>query len=51
MGEFMQDMIPKLQARQLIYQEHIYKGVEKTPEAFVGLFKSQNFGKVIIEPN
>ncbi|OUM65651.1 hypothetical protein PIROE2DRAFT_50998 [Piromyces sp. E2] len=50
MGEFMQDMIPKLQARQLIYQEHIYKGVEKTPEAFAGLFKSQNFGKVIIEP-
>jgi len=49
-GEFMQDMIPKAQAGQLIYKEHIYKGVEKAPEAFVGLFNSANFGKVIVEP-
>jgi len=51
MGEFMQDMIPKVQAGQLIYKEDIYKGVEKTPEAFIGLFNSKNFGKVVIEPN
>jgi len=50
MGEFMQDMIPKLKAGQLIYKEDIVKGVENTPEAFVGLFNSKNFGKVVIEP-
>jgi len=50
MGEFMQDMIPKMQQGKLIYKEHIYKGVEKTPEAFLGLFNSENFGKVVIEP-
>jgi len=51
MGEFMQDIIPKVQAGKIIYKEHIYKGVEKAPEAFIGLFNSANFGKVIIEPN
>jgi len=50
MGEFMQDMIPKLQAGQLIYKEDIYEGVEKAPEAFIGLFNSSNFGKTILIP-
>jgi len=50
MGEFMQDMIPKLEARQLIYKEDIYEGVEKAPEAFIGLFNSSNFGKVVLVP-
>jgi len=51
MGEFMQDMIPKLMAGQLIYKEDIRKGVEQTPKAFIDLFYSRNFGKIIIEPN
>ncbi|ORX45626.1 putative zinc-binding dehydrogenase [Piromyces finnis] len=50
MGEFMQDMIPMVQSGKLIYKEDVYKGVEKTPEAFIGLFNSKNFGKVVIEP-
>ncbi|ORX86471.1 zinc-binding dehydrogenase family protein [Anaeromyces robustus] len=50
MGEFMQDMIPKLEKGQIIYKEDIYEGVEKAPEAFIGLFNSNNFGKVVIVP-
>lgn len=30
-------------------RETIFDGFEKTPEAFIGLFTGQNFGKMIVK--
>lgn len=46
--EFLKDMLQHKD--KIVYKEHIYKGVEKAPEAFIGMFKSENFGKIIVEP-
>ncbi len=30
------------------WRETIYDGIERAPEAFIGLFKGENFGKMLV---
>jgi NADPH:quinone reductase len=34
---------------RLKYRENIHKGFEQLPQAFIGLFKSENFGRQVVE--
>jgi len=34
---------------KLTWQETIYQGIEKTPQAFLSLFTGQNFGKMLVK--
>ncbi len=34
---------------KLTYKESIVEGLDKTPEAFLGLFKGENIGKQIVK--
>jgi NADPH-dependent curcumin reductase CurA len=36
-------------AGKLKYFEHITKGFENAPKAFVGMYKGENFGKAIVQ--
>ncbi len=46
---FLKEVAPLIKSGEIKYKEHIVQGIEKAPEAFCGLLKGQNFGKVVIE--
>jgi len=37
-----------LREGQLKYREDIVEGLERAPEAFIGLLQGQNFGKLLV---
>ena len=47
-GQFLADVAPLLGAGKIKFRESVYEGLEKAPEAFIGLFKGDNFGKAVI---
>jgi NADPH-dependent curcumin reductase CurA len=47
--EFLEMAAPLFAAGKLVYQEDVVVGLENAPEAFIGLLKGQNFGKLIIK--
>ncbi|XP_062582651.1 prostaglandin reductase 1-like [Saccostrea cucullata] len=42
-------MLQWIKEGKIKYKEHITKGFEKMPEAFMGLFEGSNFGKAIVK--
>ena len=48
MGEFHRDMASWLHSGAVKSRETIVDGLEKTPEAFLGLFEGQNVGKMLV---
>jgi len=48
-AEFIHDVSQWLEAGKLKYKEDIVKGLEAAPDAFMGLFQGQNFGKLIVQ--
>jgi NADPH-dependent curcumin reductase CurA len=46
---FIEDMGKWLAAGKLKYREDITKGLENAPQAFMGLFKGSNFGKLLVQ--
>lgn len=46
---FIGDMAGWLAAGKLKYKEHRIDGLENAPEAFLGLFKGANFGKLVVK--
>ena len=48
MGDFMRDMAGWIKAGKMTWRETIRDGVENAPEAFIGLFKGENFGKMLV---
>ncbi|KAI8926067.1 hypothetical protein BC831DRAFT_458329 [Entophlyctis helioformis] len=51
MREFTKAVGTWIAEGKLSYREHVVEGIENTPDAFVGLFKGENTGKVIIKVN
>lgn len=48
-AEGVTQMAKWLKEGKLKYKESVAKGLEKTPEAFLGLFKGENIGKQIVQ--
>ena len=46
--EFYQEMVPLVQNGKVAYDETVYSGFDKIPEAFAGLFLGHNTGKAVI---
>lgn len=46
--DFVRDMSEWISSGQLKYRETIFEGIEKMPEAFIGLFTGLNTGKMIV---
>ncbi|GJL94518.1 MAG: NADP-dependent oxidoreductase [Hyphococcus sp.] len=46
--EFAMEVAPLLAAGKVKFQESKYDGIDKAPEAFIGLFKGENFGKAVV---
>ncbi len=46
--EFATEVAPMLAAGKIIYKETKYEGLEQAPDAFIGLFKGENFGKAVV---
>jgi hypothetical protein len=45
---FTRDMLAWLGDGQLKYKEHVVEGLEAAPRAFEGLFRGENFGKLLV---
>ncbi|NOI80225.1 NADP-dependent oxidoreductase [Vibrio tubiashii] len=50
-GEFAADMGQWLAEGKIHYREHLVEGLDKAPEAFIGLLEGKNFGKLVIKTN
>jgi len=48
MPDFMRDMAMWTKAGKMKSRETIVDGIENAPEAFIGLFKGENFGKMLV---
>jgi len=48
MSDFIRDMAIWTKAGKMKWRETIVDGIEKAPEAFLGLFKGENFGKMLV---
>lgn len=48
-GDFLAEVTPALAAGKIKYREDIVQGLEKAPEAFIGLLKGRNFGKLLVQ--
>lgn len=46
--EFVKDVSTWMAEGKLKYKEHMVNGLENAPEAFFGLFKGANFGKLVV---
>lgn len=49
--DFVADMSAWLAAGKIKYREDMVDGLDKAPEAFLGLFSGQNFGKLVVRVN
>jgi NADPH-dependent curcumin reductase CurA len=49
MPQFQTDMGKWIAEGRIKWKETILKGIDKAPEAFIGLFKGDNFGKMIVK--
>lgn len=48
-GDFMRDMGGWIKAGKMKWHETVMDGIDKAPEAFLGLFKGANFGKMVVK--
>jgi hypothetical protein len=48
MPDFMRDMATWAKAGKMKWRETVLDGIENAPEAFIGLFKGENLGKMLV---
>jgi NADPH-dependent curcumin reductase len=48
-GDFLRDMAAWIREGRVKYREDIVDGLEKAPEAFLGLLEGKNFGKLLVK--
>jgi NADPH-dependent curcumin reductase CurA len=46
---FLEDMTKWVKEGKMKWRETILEGIERAPEAFIGLFKGDNFGKMLVK--
>ena len=49
MGDFVNDVAPLLPSGKLKSRETVVDGLAKAPQAFMGLLKGENFGKLVVK--
>ena len=49
MGQFVSEVGGLVKAGKLKSRETIVDGLAKAPQAFIGLLKGENFGKLVVE--
>ena len=49
MPAFLADMAKWVKEGKMKWRETILEGIERAPEAFIGLFKGDNFGKMLVK--
>jgi NADPH-dependent curcumin reductase CurA len=47
-GEFLDEVAPRVRDGALQYRETVLAGLERAPEAFAGLFRGDNLGKMLV---
>ncbi len=47
-AEFLHEVLAGVADGRIHYREDIVNGLEKAPEAFIGMLEGRNFGKLII---
>lgn len=50
-GEFERDTSTWLREGKIKYREDVVEGLDKAPEAFIGLLQGRNFGKLLVRVN
>jgi NADPH-dependent curcumin reductase CurA len=48
-GDFLRDVAAWIREGKLKYREDIVEGLDKAPEAFLGLLEGKNFGKLVVK--
>ena len=48
-GGFWKEVPAAVKAGKIKYREDIVKGIDNAPEAFMGLLKGKNFGKLLVQ--
>ncbi|MDB5592280.1 MAG: NADP-dependent oxidoreductase [Enterovirga sp.] len=48
-GDFLREMAGWIRDGQVRYREDVVEGLERAPEAFMGLLKGRNFGKLLVK--
>ncbi|MGV3486040.1 MAG: NADP-dependent oxidoreductase [Planctomycetaceae bacterium] len=46
--EFLAEVVPLVKAGEIVWEETISDGLEKAPDAFIGLFEGSNLGKALV---
>jgi NADPH-dependent curcumin reductase CurA len=46
---FLRDMITWIDKGQMTWRETVYDGIARAPEALIGLFRGENFGKMLVK--
>ncbi|MEW5686022.1 MAG: NADP-dependent oxidoreductase [Pseudomonadota bacterium] len=49
LGEFHRDLAAWVKAGKVTWRETVREGIEAAPDAFAGLFKGENFGKMLVK--
>ncbi len=49
LDEFIAEVGPLVKGGKIKYREDIVKGIDNAPEAFMGLLKGKNFGKLMVQ--
>jgi len=48
-GQFRREMVGWMQAGRMSWREDVVEGLRRAPEAFIGLLKGENFGKLVVK--
>ena len=48
-GDFLAEVGPWVADGRLVYRETVLEGIERAPEAFAGLFRGDNVGKMLVK--
>jgi NADPH-dependent curcumin reductase CurA len=49
LADFHRDLAQWVKEGKVTWKETVFEGIDKAPDAFVGLFKGENLGKMLVK--